>query len=231
MCTMLHRQVLLFAAFVACDSDPVSTERGGVVEPQDASSDTSPCTRGPRWVLRDKHGTAVPALVEPSCGLGYATVRCRGATDFGPSIGYPCVRVIDFDGQYVNVGYELASGMIQPCQGGFWDQDLKWSDADWVVYADASCTGIRYSGTNSEKYGGLEFTEAQALNRIEGKLWSASGTGCIQSSYTNWRLDSQGTCIYDEGSENFTVCPYQEVPSWVINMLSNPPYTLGVEYE
>jgi len=192
------------------------------------NSEEQPCVLTSRWVLRDKNGEAQEALVEPRCGYGgvaEANERCM-PLEFGSPNSFPCVRVIDFDGQYINLQFDLQSGQLQPCMygGGGLDDDLR----DTVSYLNDKCEGKPYAALVDVGYMEPEFTRARGLLYAEGDVWYVSEDEC-PGVMINYRYDSlTGNCNVRQ--EHF-LCPYAPVPMWVRDLLPNAPYTLHVEYQ
>lgn len=145
------------------ESSPVSNEQG------------CEFLRAPRWVLRDKDGGRVRALVEPRCGRAAnaeAGARCV-QLDFGTADSYPCVRIIDSDGAYINLQYELKSGQLGPCQGGdYTDANSTWKETSLPIYTSGDCQGQPY--ISKSPYGYSEFTESGTLYFAEGDAWYVS---------------------------------------------------------
>lgn len=224
------RSVLLVVASVLCcdEQRPLPPHSAASVETGPSSARMG-CTAvpAPRWVLRDKDGHQVRALVEPRCGMDYAKSlkRCL-PLDFGSSSGFPCVRVIDHEDRYINVEYDLLSGEIGPCQGKFDDIDAPWEVVE-NRFADENCQGQRYRPTTGGSgYHNPQFTGARAIASAEGDMWYPTDEGCLPKETPTWvQID---TC---EMTQPQALCPYQVVPPWVIGLLPNPPYSLAVEYE
>ena len=226
-CTFAGINLLL--SVTACDDADRITARQPSLR-----SDEQPCEflRAPRWVLRDKDGARVRALVEPRCGRAANASAGAGCLqlDFDTLDTYPCVRVIDHDGAYINLQFELQSGQLGPCQGGdFTDINTSWKQTGLalVAYANDKCEGDLFVWKGDYSYS--EFTEAGTLYFADGDAWYVSEKGCINDSVKQWGWSTKSnSCI---SLLPVSSCPLRPVPAWVQNLLPNPPYTMAVEYE
>ncbi len=177
----------------------------------------------PRWVLRDKDGARVQALVEPRCNYPYTDCW---PPDFGPPNSIPCVRVISHEGKYINFWFNLASGELGTCH---WDLERAnqlgktWKDLG-AAFANNQCAGTVY-GPILDPIGG-EFIAARRLFYAEDDLWFQSEEGCLDAQF--W-VGGMGTCNGPTGVTH--LCPIIVVPDWVKTLLPNPPYSIAVEYK
>ncbi len=231
--TVVHRRCIravvpftaaLFALMGSACDDRTSVE--GLRAPARAGEmcDSVPA---PRWVVRDKDGNRVQALVEPRCGHGQngeSWSRCH-PVDPASLNNFPCVRIIDFEGKFINLQYDLMTGQIGPCQE---NQDL---NQDWatlgVSYINDKCEGDRYVLGGWPGFGSPEFTKTRTLYYANGEMWYPSEAGCLDDAPT-WGISSN-KCVGPFPSPR--QCPLLPVPQWVKNLLPNPPYTMEVEYE
>jgi len=217
-------------AVIACDPSLSPASESGV-----GARDVCDNTPAPGWVLRDKDGQRVQALVEPRCGQSSnLTVmnRCR-PLDFGASSNFPCVRVIDHDGRYINILYELSTGLIEPCQGGYGsDIDAKWKEAGNLSprYLGADCAGDPYGDLDRSKYS-PEQLRARAVYRAEGNLWYPSESSCFERDTPVWTWDPGSHTCQANGASSSALCVFRPTPDWIHTLLPNPPYTMAVEYE
>lgn len=179
----------------------------------------------PRWVLRDKDGARVQALVEPRCG-SETPDRCR-PLEFDSPNSFPCARVIDHEGRYLNLLFDLESGKLEPCMPPVseFEMTLPWNKITGAGFADAQCAGTAYSNLWLE-LGSPEFTTAHKIWVADGDLWLVSGENCLVFNF--WWANQQGECESTGGLSRR--CPFVVVPDWVKNLLPNPPYTMSVEY-
>jgi len=222
----VSRKVLIFVAFVmglaaaGCD--------------QNADGPTSGQQNfTPRWVLRDKDGNRMPAQVEPRCGHwsdSTSQEQCD-PPEFGSSGHFPCARVIFWEDRYVNLQYDLKSGTIGPCMSG----NLNGSESvrDLAPFGfnhvDDKCEGVLFR----ETLGGGNVTydiyrDARDVFRAEGKDWYVSSEGCLDPGpCRQWRANT-GECVEDFCAR---ICPLKPVPSWIYELMPNPPYSMTVEYE
>lgn len=118
-----RRPACLFAlvAAVACENQSgggSGTESSGGGTGSSSTTDTA--TEGmegplgdlrPRWILRDKDGVAVRAIVEPHCP---DEEDCR-IPDVGAPPTFSCVHVTTFEDRYVGLVYGVADGSPLSC--------------------------------------------------------------------------------------------------------------------
>lgn len=222
------RMLLLACVLAACDD----TEGAAPSSAARAAQDCAPVP-APRWVLRDKDGQRIKAMVEPRCGewsSAPSMSRCD-PLDFASAGQLPCVRVIDHEGRFVNLQYELSSGQIAPCQGGTYaDPSAEWWQIKPLIYTEAGCAGERYARLADYIFIQDEFTRAREVYFAQGDIWYASEFGCIQDVpyWVHSIVDDE--CIGPYPPQVWA-CPLQPVPAWVKDLLPNPPYSLAVEYE
>lgn len=227
---LLHRTLTIRAlscVLLATGCDPASATAD---REETRPREMCPVAPAPRWVLRDKDGVPVKAMVEPRCGItssAKAFAHCA-PLDFGSSSSFPCVRVIDHEGRYVNVQFEVASGQIEPCQGGMeTDLSLEWKKDLDAPYLNAKCEGEPFT---TDYVDNTAFTKARNLRYAEDGFWTASPAICGIKDAPYWIWDaSEQICVV---SPSFgTPCVLRRIPDWVAGLLSNPPYTLAVEYD
>lgn len=214
---------------LACDVPHSVAQRDG------SGGSASACEPppAPRWVLRDRDGAPVSATVEPRCGQegnAESWTRCL-PLDFASPNAFPCARVIDFEGRHVNVLYDLASGQIGPCQGGVYSDITKdWDEVGLDLYTNAQCAGDRYAQVYLG-YGYYEprFTRSREVHFVAGQMWYVAEDGFLPASQAWYHdMDTQ-ECIDLVAPQSLgRLVP---VPSWVAELLPNPPYSMRVEYE
>jgi hypothetical protein len=210
--------------FTGCEP---STDASASATSSDCAEDAT-CNTTSRWVLRDKDGKAVEALVEPRCGhagVPAAAERCL-PLEFGSPNSFPCVRIIDFEGQYINLQYDLLSGTLEPCMypGGGKDGELR----EYTSFIDSDCAGEPYGALSEIGYQAPEFTRARDLLYAADEVWYLSEVDCLED-VVRYRYSVQLDECYPLGE--YFMCPFRPVPLGVRELLSNPPYTLHVEYE
>lgn len=214
-------------ANAACD--PTEPEAQG---PGTVAREMCDYTPAPRWVLRDKDGARVQALVEPRCGpVGDSKGQCLPLA-FGPSGSFPCVRVIDHEGRYINLLYELATGLIGPCTLIDEDDlDKKWKVDRGALYLQDGCKGEPYTrSAHMADYGSPEFTRPRTVEYADGNFWYQSELSCFDVETPQWEwLAELQECYVPP--QFFDVCVYKPMATWVHELLPNPPYTLEVEYD
>lgn len=206
----------------ATQGTPTGTATGGTGPVEGFSPE-------PRWVLRDRDGVRVQALVEPRCGQwsdSEATGRCR-PLEFDSPNSFPCARVVDHEGRYLNLLFDLKTGKLDPCmftadKAG--DINQPWNQIPGAAFTNAECAGTAYSNLFGE-IGSIDYTRAHTIWFADGEMWLVSEKDCLVSNF--WWSDF-GTC---KGPGNLSRrCPFVVVPDWVKNLLPNPPYTMSVEY-
>lgn len=215
-----NRGVLVLAC-IACDPPSAHVEDYDV-HPREMC-DVVPA---PRWVLRDKDGTPVKAMVEPRCGHLLNHGDCL-PLDFGSSSSFPCVRVVDHESRFINLQYELASGRIEPCNAPVYGElSLDWSEiGGW--YLDEACAGEPYTPLFADlDY--HELTSARGIFHAEDNIWYASEKSCVQADGEQWHSDTLSCNVADP---LLRLCVLRPIPSEIQDLLPNPPYTMAVEYE
>jgi len=216
-------------ANIACDpqgAEPQAQEPGGVAR---ALCDYTPA---PRWVLRDGDGVRVQAMVEPRCGIvGDLKGQCL-PLEFGPSGRFPCVRVIDHEGRYINLLYELATGLIGPCNLIYEDDvEKKWKVDRGALYLQEGCEGDPYTPSGSGfQYGNPQFTSPRVVTYADGNFWYPSELSCFDLETPQWEYSVETQECYVP-PQFFDVCVYRPMATWVHELLPNPPYTMEVEYD
>jgi hypothetical protein len=185
-------------------------------------------------VLRDRDGVRVQALVEPRCGASDGAEsfdRCAPLEFDSPNM-FPCVRVIDHEGRFINLQYDLTTGELGPCiysPGNLPENFSKpWTEHLGVPFLNAQCDGAPYFPTyDGVWYGAPQFTRSRHPTFAENDVWFPAEEGCIFAQF--WMLDVGLVC--DGPQSGYRLCPFKRVPEWVKTLLPNPPYTLAVEYE
>lgn len=225
-----RRRGYLFTAMVLSALAQAGTARTRETVPAAEPSAECPCSRAPRWVLRDSDGIPVRATVEPRCGRGDVPVwqehRCL-PVDFGPTASFPCVRIIDHEGRFLNLQYDLATGLLEPCmRSGDWKIDF----SELGFFVEDGCQGGAYTAVSISDFMGDDFTGTRRLVFVDDEIWYMSPSKCLEhiKAWT-WTILPPEECIL--ASENASGCAYQLVPQWVRELLPNPPYTLDVEYD
>jgi len=184
-----------------------------------------------RWVLRDKDGVRVQALVEPRCGadldVNTPLPRCL-PLEFDSPNNFPCVRVIDHEGRFLNFLYDLKTGTIGPCayKGALLEAfpHTPWSKIQGASFTNGECQGTAYTSTY-DALGSATFTSPRLLFFAASDMWFVSEKGCLDAEF--WWVN-QGVCVGPTSAR--LLCPVVVVPDWVKNLLPNPPYTMSVEY-
>lgn len=216
--------VAVVFGFHGCDEESYLQERSLAIPGQIPEGEQCEFIPAPRWALRDRDGNRVKALVEPRCGDNFnaeSWSRCN-PVDPGSSSNFPCVRIIDHEGDFINLQYDLASGQLGPCRDHVVHEDLMDLGA---VFLNAQCEGTPY-GTAGSSGGYPQFTMTRVIRFTVENIWYISEPGCLEENVPLWGGEKcEGP--YKQGR----ICPIRPVPDWVKNLLPNPPYTMAVEYE
>jgi len=101
--------------------------------------------------------------------------------------------------------------------------------ASVVRYSNKDCNGPKYvAAVDGVGYHNPEFTVARDLYLADGDPWYASGKGCLEHTDTWIFVPDEDICL--KSSKN-SICPFERVPTWVQDLLPNPPYSMDIEYE
>lgn len=215
----------------ACDTPRSEQKSLSTAEVGCPDCGSCPCESLPRWVLRDKDGVKVRAHVEPRCTHQKdteASDECQ-PVNFVSELTFPCVRIIDHEGHYINLQYYLKTGALEECMkyGGD-DPEQPFSEVSYLKYTDDTCQGPPYRGVVPDYYFAPFFVRSQDLLWAEGSIWYLSGHDC-QTAVDTYSIDTDTHNCTPLGKQN--LCPLQPVPQWVRELLPNPPYSLSVEYQ
>ena len=123
-------------SFAECVCEPGGSTEGEAETGSDTESTTDdttgePVEPAPRWVLRDKDGVEVDAVVEPRCVNGAPVDECTS-----PSIPPPCFWAWSVEGEYRSVVYGLSTGTFAECTTKLRDSFMY----PGAIFADPSCT-------------------------------------------------------------------------------------------
>lgn len=215
----------------ACNSDKGTAIRASASPRTECQNCECSCNSLPRWVLRDKDGVKVNAHVEPRCTHQSGTEASDECdpVNFVSELTFPCVRIIDHEGRYINLQYYLKTGTLEECMkyGGD-DPQQALSDVSYVVYLDDACQGEPHRSAIPEFYFAPFFVRSQDLLWAEDQVWYLSGHDCHSEKVAYTISADTSNCIsIGKGA----VCPLKPVPQWVRELLPNPPYSLSVEYQ
>lgn len=181
----------------------------------DATDDEDP--RQPHWVLRDRYGVAIDALVAPTprgFAIGVPGLLTAPVEDTTPRFGkvaYPCVRIEYLGNDHLNFEYELASGRPEPCARSEFA-----SLSQMSVFTDPRCAGEAYAQCCMDPF------------LSNGTFYYVEGPPLREDVEPTYSWDWDGTC--QETSVPKDLHHFRSVPDWVINALPDPPYTLTLEY-
>lgn len=185
----------------------------------------------PRWVLRDRDGVRVKALVEPRCGYTKDSKdRCL-PLDFDSPNSFPCVRVVDHESRYINLAYDLVTGQIGPCNYDPTNPEVhissSFSEQVGFYFLNDQCQGAAYAVTVGA--GGSTFLYPRYVYYAEDDMWYVASEGCDETLKTPF-WGTLGGNVCSGPSAGARMCPFKVIPDWVKELLPNPPYTLDVEY-
>lgn len=179
----------------------------------------TPPPAGRRWVLRDVDGVASDAVVEPTC-------RSMVSGCMLPDIGHTgdvspqCVRVIWFEGQYLDLKYDTQTGRAEDCV----------ASAPTPVFPGAYPTpDCAPPGYDSPGWGTED--EARWTRRVQvldtGQVLYESRDAPrldISPAYS-WDGDP-GNCVQNPLLQGVGLSPWLAIPGWAADALPSPPYTL-----
>jgi hypothetical protein len=164
------------------------------------------------WILRDKAGTPIKAEVYPA--LPATSPRFIEAAPSCASVNYLGTRNI---GLY----YVLATGKLSKypeCPGGILSTTASWRDYAGTYYMDSGCSGAAY--TNSSVMTAM----------VNGVVYySDPSSGSNVSSYYTWSA-STSMCTKTTPTNGATIYPFKLMPDDIINLLTNPPYSMELVY-
>lgn len=220
--------VLLFSVVAsACDGSSGGSSAGGESS-ANTSADTGVTSNSmvlpveepvrPRWILRDKNGAVVPALVEPHCGDTHA---CR-LPEPGASPQFRCVHVKMFQNQYIGLLYGLADGSPWSCSHA-----ARSIDPHSSCSQKAGCGGPYFTGAETDFIDRPD--EPRTTYVHEGKLMYIS-TSAEPVEVQCFHRDVIDGCFQaDSTSPRFPILPIQDE---VIDLLADgAPYTFEVAYD
>lgn len=160
------------------------------------------------WVLRDDDGQAIEAVVYPTC----STQPC--SQDFG-DFSYDCVSIAYAGQSRINLAYRLTDGKPQGCSVNY----DEWRDVPSLFFTNDTCTGQPY-------------TAGETRLQVDGTIYYTTPHDPYQAPATVyvWNASTQACIPLDNSNETYRLYPYKEVPSWVVELLPDAPYSLTLEY-
>lgn len=165
----------------------------------------------PRWVLVDKNGSRVKALVSP--------VRGKELKRFGMP-GHRCVYVEYLDDQFIGLKYDLDLGSLDSfCN----DRTYRvWLSVPDVYFFDDQCSGDPYS-VSGQLFDPVFVGDKRYYTSEDPNITNPS-------SYYKWDRDTE-SCIETENTEEYDFWSFKMIPTWVVALLRDEaPYTLELEY-
>ena len=181
----------------------------------DADTETEEEVGYPRFILRDKFGEAVEAIVS-------ADTYHDGQEHFtSGDIG--CVHLEFLGDSYIGLSYGTSSGRLGACKIRPYAQCSSWASCAGVGHTSASCTGTPYAV-------GYASTNLFSVIEVTGNFHFVEGLPDVVSPdqlyVTNYALQ----CFSQPNPEGAFLWKYELVPQWVVNALPDAPYTVSLEY-
>lgn len=221
----LRRQVLLMYLVSGCDGNPSAGTQTASDSLAFASTTTSGTSQGatgggvsivrPRWILRDKNGTVIEALVQPSCG----DPQTCDLSDFWEDPTYPCVNVVMLGEKFISLMYRLSDGSPLGCHKAGFDP------AQGACSLTADCLPPYFAGYQYV-FGALRPDVVRSVYQDGGQLFYVSPNGSVEGEC--WAPGFNG-CTLVAGKQ--TLFPILPVPEEVMNALPDAPYKLEVAYD
>ncbi|WAS91911.1 hypothetical protein [Nannocystis punicea] len=149
---------------------------------------------------------AVKAIASPTTYVG------AGKVEFG-LYEFSCVYINFLDTDYIGVVYELATGNPKPCYKNY----ASWKEAS-PYFKDANCT--QAVGYTLPGY-------PPSVLQVSGTLFYVTGNSPIVTPTYTWNA-MQNTCVMNNVELEFH--EYKPVPSWVLEIMDSPPYSMVLEY-
>lgn len=208
---MLKYTLFMLSLFAfACTDEPVPT----AVSPDDEVTNNSPKPGDHNqkitsysWILRDKNGDIVNAMVNPSTPFDYR--RAEKNIDLTKVIEYPNVILTSINGELIrghNI-FSLRTGQpvgLQSCQ---------------YIFDDEQCSS-KYSWSL-----GLCLNENQNTEAY-------FGPPDLEKGRQTYMKNQDGSCVpWLKVGDNFNIYPRKTkpIPKYYENILTNSPYTLSYE--
>ncbi|MDD9947221.1 MAG: hypothetical protein OXU20_39645 [Myxococcales bacterium] len=176
---------------------------------RDAQAQALPAERLPRphWVLRDGDDTPLEAEV-------YPTLRPLRFS----AVAHECVTITHMGQRHIGLAYRLATGKIDSACGSYTPAD-SWRDSTWAYFTKPDCTGQAYAIG-----GGWLITE------VAKRFYYTDGPADTQvDKYYRWDETTE-TCRATTSSQGQDLWAFKEVPTYVVNLLDKPPYSLELTY-
>jgi hypothetical protein len=194
------------AGSVAATKD-ASTGMGSDAKAQEPTGDGLP---RPHWVLRDKNGDAVQAEVYP--GYAYDTYVQHFTT-----VNPLCVSISFMGARSIGLPYKLSTGKLDGCEGS--PPVASWRDWPSAYFVTATCNGAGY-------YIGPYFSGI----KVGSTYYHADGPATMHvATVYSWNAQTSMCTAYTPANGQ-DVWAYKPVPSDVVNLLPNPPYTMELVY-
>ena len=159
-----------------------------------------------RWTLYDKDAMFVKAIASPTTYAG------SGNVEFG-TYEFSCVYINFWDTDYIGMIYELTSGNPKPCYKNY----ASWKEAS-PYFKDANCT--QGAGYTLPGY-------PPSVLQVNGTLYYVTTNNLPVAQIYTWNA-MQNTCMVSNVALEFY--EYKQVPSWTLEIMDAPPYSMVLEY-
>lgn len=217
---------LAVVAALACENQSgggSATESSGGEAGSSSTSDSQgmngPVGGGsPRWVLRDKDGAIVPAIVEPHCP---GEEDCR-IPDIGALPTFSCVHVTMFEDRYVGLAYGVADGSPLSCY-----VTENFPSPLTACSAEPNCSGPYFFGGAEGFFSDRPDAVRTVFRKGDELFYIASSQPVEQDCFF---LDVVDGCFkYGVPLQVFPIVP---VPTEYVELLAaGAPYTLEAAYD
>ncbi|MCP4599094.1 MAG: hypothetical protein GY847_00890 [Proteobacteria bacterium] len=191
------------------DSDTDTDTDTDVDSDTDVDTDADGDVPNSHWVLWDKNGERVDAIVSPMLDTDE-----RFGDDYNS-----CVFVSYLGDDYIALGYNLETGQPESCffTGSTFDS---WKDCQYSYFLDDQCSGQAYYGSSQSP-----------VSKISNVLYFTDGDPAFSKITTYYKWNSTNEeCVEYTYSTGIDFWLYKPVPDWVLNALPDFPYTVTLGY-
>lgn len=180
-------------------------ERGGMVV-------------APRWVLRDAMGTAIDAVVEPTCGGGLPCVITEPGTQ--GTVDPPCVRVYWLGDRYVDLRYALGTGLAADCAA----HRTELAEIGYFLAPDCSGGIFHSAGQGVEE--ATRWTRQIYHIQETGLTYFETNNAQMVQAYYAWY---GGECFAFQAQPSWEMVEWRPLPDDLVALEGTAPYSLGWE--
>lgn len=187
-------------------------EAGGAGSSSGAGGGTAPAETAlpnPRWVLRDKDGVPVQALLSDQT---YQAGKARPR--FTDSVG-ECVTIDRLGQRDIRLSYSLSTGKLDGC--GTYSELSDWRTLpSLATFATDTCDGVAVTSINNG-----------VTVHVGGTHYYVNGAPTHITTIYRW---SGSACVAMTTPDGWDMWSWKPIPADVANALPNPPYSLSVAY-